>query len=209
MPIDVDEKELIVGCPLFRSPSEKEKSELESIEKEGKIPPFPGGDPGHIHPDYKKVFRLGIKGFEDLVKSYIKPDIDKEKREFYNSCLNALAGVREYILNTAKACEKAGNTSMANMCERLAAEPPKTFHEAVQLMFFVLVTLWFGEGHTLTNPGRADQTLISFYEKDIKEGVLTEQKAFDIICNLYIQLNNICEAGLAISVIVGGKYKVG
>ncbi|MBQ7256103.1 MAG: hypothetical protein IJS60_00225 [Abditibacteriota bacterium] len=207
MPIDVDEKELIVGCPLFRSPSEEEKSELEKIEKESPIPPFPGGDPGHIHPDFNKIFKLGLNGFDKLVKSYIKPDLDKEKREFYNSCLNALAGVREYILNTAKACEAKGMSDMASMCKRLAAEPPATFHEAVQLMFFIIVTLWFGEGHTLTNPGRMDQTLISFYKNDIKAGILTEQKAFDIICNLYIQLNNICEAGLAISVIVGGRDK--
>ncbi len=207
MPIDVDSKELIVGCPLFSDWTDEEKAELKAQEEIGKAPAFPGGDNGHIHPDYKKIFKLGLGGFEKLIKSYLKLDLEPEKADFYNSCLTALEGVKEYILNTAKACEKQGMSSMAIMCEKLATEPPSTFHEAVQLMFFIIVTLWFGEGHTLTNPGRMDQTLISFYEKDIKEGILTEQGAFDIICNLFIQLNNICEAGLAISVIVGGRDK--
>ena len=207
MPIDVDQKELIVGCPVFRDWTDEEKSELKAQEEIGKAPAFPGGDNGHIHPDYKKIFKLGLGGFENLIKSYLSPNLEKEKADFYNSCLTALEGAVAYIQNTAKACEKQGMLSMAKMCEKLATEAPSNFHEAVQLMFFIIVTLWFGEGHTLTNPGRMDQTLISFYEKDIKEGTLTDQDAFDIICNLFIQLNNICEAGLAISVIVGGRDK--
>jgi len=99
--------------------------------------------------------------------------------------------------------------ALSSMCERLATEPPRTFHEALQLMFSTMVALWYGEDHGLTTPGRMDRTLWHFYAADLATGRLTPQRALDLICALYIQCNRLLWPGSAISVMVGGHDAAG
>jgi len=90
------------------------------------------------------------------------------------------------------------------MCDKLSSNPPDSFHEAIQMMFLIIISSWFGENHGLTAPGRMDQTLLSYYQRDIKAGRITREEAFLLICSLYIQLNRLLWPGSAISVLVGG-----
>jgi formate C-acetyltransferase len=98
---------------------------------------------------------------------------------------------------------------LARICSYVSTQPPTTFHEAIQLMFLTIIALWFGEDHGLTAPGRMDQTLHRFYEKDLALGRITREGALDLISCLYIQLNMILYPGSAISVIVGGRDSTG
>jgi len=206
--IDIDPKEKLVGNLYFHAPTDIQVKKLEDLKKVfDEITPFPGGDDGHFHPDFERIFKLGLRGYIDLVKSYLSNESDKKKISFYTSCISSLEGVRIYIENTISACYDKNMVDTAKVCENLLLNPPKTFREALQLMLFIIIALWYGASYSTTCPGRMDQTLIKFYEKDIENGILTKQEAFELICNLYIHLNNIIDAGTAIAVIVGGRDK--
>lgn len=220
MPVFIDPRMKLAGCPLLHIPTEEQTAELETLaEKCSDMTPFPGGDGGHIHPDYDKIFRLGIKGFEEHVQSYIRPGIGREKESFYRSCLSALSGMRIYIKNCGDKCRETAETAegeekknllnLANICYNLYEDAPKTFHEAVQLMTFVIYALIFGEGHVQTTPGRIDRTLLSFYERDLKEGRINKKEAFELISHLYYHLNYQQGPWGAVSVIVGGRDREG
>ena len=92
---------------------------------------------------------------------------------------------------------------MAAMCRTLRHRPPRTFHEACQLMFLVLVASQV-EDHGLSNYGRMDQTLWPLYEADLAAGRPTPQRALELISMMYIQLNRLVPPTLALAVIVGG-----
>jgi formate C-acetyltransferase len=77
--------------------------------------------------------------------------------------------------------------------------------EAVQLMFLAQIALWSGDDHALTAPGRIDRTLRHFYEADLAAGRTTRRAAFELICSLYIRMNDILGPGSALSVMVGGR----
>ena len=65
MPIELAAGERIAGRPRFRQPSEAERPALDAARQAlAAVPPFPGGDAGHFHPDYEKLFRLGVRGFQ-------------------------------------------------------------------------------------------------------------------------------------------------
>ena len=98
---------------------------------------------------------------------------------------------------------------MAAICRHVATEPPRTFHEAIELLFLALVALWQGEGHYLTSPGRLDRILRPFYEADLAAGRITPQAAFELIVTLFIQVNRIMSTGLALAVMVGGRDAAG
>jgi len=214
MPISLSPGERIVGRPERRMPS---TSEIEDIKKAQEIlssmPPFPGGDAGHFHPDFEKLFRLGIRGIREEVTDRKSRATSQDQRVFYQACDLAISGLADYILRVADACEEMGRNEgdeaewrrLSGICRRISHGPPRTFHEALQLMFCTIVALWFCEDHVMTSPGRMDQTLRSFYEKDLAEGTIGRDEALELICLFYIQLNMICNAGLAMSVMVGGR----
>lgn len=201
MPIDILRGERIVGRPLLREATEAENEELSAAWKVlESVPPFPGGDTGHFNPDYEKVLGIGIGGILEEIRSRRNAS-QADKHPFYDACEIAMTALSDYILRVADACD----SHMADVCRRVASEPPSTFHEAVQLLFLLIAALWFGEDHVLCNPGRVDRTLRPFYEADLAAGRITRDEALDLICCLYIQLNMICFPGAAIAVLVGGR----
>ena len=215
MPIDLSPGELVVGRPEFRAATDEETRKIESVQDIlGSIPPFPGGDSGHFHPDYEKVFRVGIGGIADEIRERREKAETDEQRTFYDACEIAIEGMSTYARRVGDACDamakKDGDYAddwreLADICRRVATQPPATFHEAMQLMFLNIIALWFGEGHGLTAPGRLDQTLRPFYEADLAAGRITRERAFDLICGLYVQCNMILHPGSAVGVIIGGR----
>jgi formate C-acetyltransferase len=219
MPIDISESELIVGRPEMRPTTPEELHEINEVQPVlAQIPPFPGGDPGHFHPDFEKLLTVGIQGIRDEIKSRMDATTDEEKRTFYRACDMAIQGFSDYVVRVAGKCESMVDEypehadtlrKLSVICQNVAHDPPKTFHEAIELMYLGIIALWFGEDHGLTTPGRMDQTLRPFYEADIAEGRITWQEAFELICCLYIQCNMILGPGSAESVMVGGRDKNG
>lgn len=216
MPLQLAAGERITGCPRFRDPFPAELPALDAAKAVlATMPPFPGGDAGHLHPDLDKLFRVGIRGLQAEIAALAADAAgDAEKLAFYRACRIALDGMSTYILHVADACAaKAtdlGETSLrwlelAAICRHVSVAPPRTFHEAIQLLFLTMVALWQGEGHYLTSPGRLDRTLWPFYEADLAAGRITRQEAFELIANLYINSNRIMSTGLALAVLVGGR----
>ncbi len=86
---------------------------------------------------------------------------------------------------------KAELTRMAAVCRRVPAHAPETFWEALQAYWFVHVGVitelnpW-----DAFNPGRLDQHLYPFYERDLAEGRLTEAQARELLCAFWIKFNN-------------------
>ncbi len=80
---------------------------------------------------------------------------------------------------------------MAHICERVPSKAPDTFREALQYYWFVHIGVitelnpW-----DAFNPGRLDQHLYPFYKKEIAAGLLTREKAKELLCAFWIKFNN-------------------
>ncbi len=220
IPFDLESGECVVGKPLFREPAPAEREQLQEAEQAlASMPPFPGGDPGHFHPDYEKLFRLGVQGLLDEVRGRRgQPATSAEQRVFYDACRIVLEGLSVFIGRAAEACEQMAEKEPAEadswrergaVCRRVGAAPPATFREAIQLMFLVEIALWFGEDHGLTSPGRMDRTLYPFYRADKEAGRIAPRAAFELIACLFIHMNRILWPGSAIAVMVGGRDGLG
>lgn len=211
MPIEILPGERLVGRPLIRQATAAEREANERAWEVLKtMPPYPGGDAGHFHPDYEKLFRVGLGGILDEIRTRLGSATTDEQRSFYRACEIAMQGFSDYILRVAEECDRnPEHAELARICRRIATQPPETFHEAIELMFLTLSALWVGEDHWLTTPARMDQTLRPFYEADISAGRITREEALELICCLYIQMNMIIGPGSAISVTVGGRDRNG
>lgn len=80
---------------------------------------------------------------------------------------------------------------IAEVCRRVPANAPQTFHEAIQMYWFVhLGTITELNGWDAMNPGHFDQHLAPFYAAEIAAGTLTREQAKELLCCFWIKVNN-------------------
>ena len=82
-------------------------------------------------------------------------------------------------------------TEMAEICRRVPAHAPGTFHEALQHYWFIhLGVITELNPWDSFNPGRLDQHLWPFFQKETAEGTLTREKAKELLEAFWIKFNN-------------------
>ena len=155
---------------------------------------------GHICPDTKTWLELGPKGL--MTKAYEKlKNCDENQKEFYECTIIVLEGVchfmmsyHDYILTMLESLEDDNKKSLqrvADICANLASRPAQSFHEAVQSLWFLFVVLHMESNASSFSPGRMDQYLYSYYQKDIEKGIISKQEALEILECLWLKFNQI------------------
>lgn len=80
---------------------------------------------------------------------------------------------------------------IADVCRWVPAHAPRDLWEAIQMYWFVhLGTVTELNGWDSMNPGHIDQHLWPFYQKGIEDGILTRDKAKELLSCLWIKFNN-------------------
>lgn len=155
----------------------------------------------HFCPDLKIGLDLGWGGVLEKVRHY--RGVNTDVPEFYDGLEDVVRGVQDWIARHAKdarqMAEAEGHPQLrenleiiADICERLVTDAPRTFREACQwLVFFqAAAKMYNGSGEW----GQLDELLRPYCEQDMAAGILTDEEAvFHIACLLlsetaYIQL---------------------
>ena len=80
---------------------------------------------------------------------------------------------------------------MAFICEKVPANAPKSFHEALQHYWFLhLGVITELNPWDAFNPGRLDQHLQPFFNNGVKDGNLNREKAKELLQCFWIKFNN-------------------
>ena len=97
----------------------------------------------------------------------------------------------ELAFATSDAERAAELRTLANICRKVPANAPETFHEALQYYWFVHIGVitelnpWDS-----FNPGRLDQHLWPFYERELEQGTLTEERARELLQAFWVKFHN-------------------
>lgn len=86
---------------------------------------------------------------------------------------------------------KADLLTIAENCAVVPAHKPQTFHQALQMYWFVhlAVTSELNPWDSYS-PGRLDQHVIPFYRADVEAGRLTREGALELLECLWVKFNN-------------------
>ena len=156
---------------------------------------------GHICPDTKGWLAKGPRAIrDDAVARAAKAA--PEKCNFYRGMAIALNGAIDFMgryaalartmaADQAHAEHRTNLEEIARVCDKLSREPPSTFREAVQALWFLFVLLQAESNASSFSPGRADQYLFPYYERDIDAGTLNDAEALEIIETLWLEFNQI------------------
>lgn len=151
----------------------------------------------HFHFNYRAIFEKGIKGLYEDAQAQLNYAQTEEEKEFLETvcvgllCLKKIAEKfsveAEKQLETATTEEEKCNlTRIMQRAKIVPWEKPETFYDALNTYALLRKAVGALEGVGLNTFLRLDVDLYPFYERDIKEGRLTKEEAYDLIARFLV-----------------------
>ena len=178
----------------------------------------------HFIPAWTDVIRHGfVKYYEKaqrLLEALDPNDPESiDKRIFYTGILEVLEAIRDWGERLSAACARRAREeknpvrkqeleNMAAMMTRVPWGPATSFHDACETAWAVCFFLFVeGAGPSITW-GRFDQYMYPYYKEDIEKGILTPEKAMELIEELYVRVtSNVWFQSTQMAYIFGGYYR--
>ena len=150
----------------------------------------------HLTPGFSKILKTGCGGLRDQVNErLLRGDLDPYSIDFLNGMLTCLEAFRiwhqryldrlEDLIRKSEYSQKQEYMELYENLKSVPENPPKTFREAVQSLWFMFAFLrlcgnWPGIG-------RIDEMLGDYLQKDLEKGILTLDEAREILAHFWIK----------------------
>ena len=162
---------------------------------------------GHVTVKYGEVLAIGFSG----IKAKAQAELDKlcladgdyqKKSRFLEavmiSCDAAIEYARRYARLALKEAEECTDPvrkrelfQIAQNCANVPEKGATGFYEACQSFWFVQQLLQIeSSGHSIS-PGRFDQYMYPYYQKDMESGKITREFAQELMDCIWVKLNDL------------------
>ncbi len=162
---------------------------------------------GHVTVKYWEVLKIGYRGIKEKAQKELDAcqpgDADYAKRtHFLQAVIMSCDAVCRYANRYADLAEQLADQCMdaqrkaellqiAANCRHVPEYGADSFYEACQSFWFVQMLLQIeSSGHSIS-PGRFDQYMYPYYEKDLREGKLTVEQAQEYMDCIWVKLNDL------------------
>ena len=176
LPVRIQEYELIVGSDIY---------EIDCCCEYGF---FPNG--GHYSADYRLPLQVGLGGMIARIDAIepSTPETATNRKAMLHAWRSLSLLIERYADEAANLAEQENCRDrqvelrqIAENCRRLILDKPETFHQALQLTYFIQIFLHLeGLGSNSMSFGRLDQFLYPFYRRDRQCGRLTVEQAEEL-----------------------------
>lgn len=163
---------------------------------------------GELTPDYEMILKEGVVGIEKriheaLEKMNITTPGDYKKIKYLHSLLLVTEGLRQpgkrYSQKAAAMAQteadpkrKGELLKIAEVCGWVPEHPARTFHEALQSMFFLHTCVYMEHESASYNPGCFHQYMSPFYKADLEAGRITPDEAQELLDCLWVKFSEPC-----------------
>ncbi|MCI9595743.1 MAG: formate C-acetyltransferase/glycerol dehydratase family glycyl radical enzyme [Firmicutes bacterium] len=168
------------------------------------------GVSGETTCDHEKILTIGIKGYMEEcqrnIDSLIPQTMEEQaKVDFWKACVIQCQGLITYAHRMADEAERIASAcadekrkrellTIAENCRLVPENPPRTFQQALQAVWFVHVYFYIEVCTTACGFGRFDQYMWPFYKKDvIDEKTITREEALEMLECLYLKTCEVYE----------------
>lgn len=162
---------------------------------------------GHILGNYGMVMRRGLGSVISEAKQHIEEmdkdarRLDIDKKLFYESVIIVCKALITFANRFAEEAERqaaqaAGRRKeelllIAANCRHVPEHPAETFMQALQSYWFTHLGIQLeSNGHSIS-PGRFDQYLYPYYQRDLAAGVLDREGALELVECFFIKCNEL------------------
>ncbi len=153
----------------------------------------------HFIANFERILKLGTTGIIAELKATQKAKPDNNQ-DFYNGAIIALEGLEafaqryaDHLVNMSKdetiPERRKELEEMAEICAHVPKYPARTYHEALQSMLFLQIALCIEAFENAISYGRLDQILYPYYKKDLDAGIITYEKAKELLCLFILKID--------------------
>lgn len=156
--------------------------------------------------DYEKPLAIGFNGIKKEAEEKLaaldefSPVDNTEKKPFLEAVIYTADAIilwanrhaalaEEKAKAETNAARKAELNEIARICRKVPANPPESFHEAVQSQWFIqLFSRVEQKTGTIISNGRMDQYLYPYYKADKEKGIIDEDKAEELLECVWVSM---------------------
>lgn len=165
------------------------------------------GGVGHIIIDYDKAIRRGYKAIiQDAVEALESFDCNDpdfiQKTQFCKAIITVLSAAinfakrysdkaKEMAAVETNPTRKAELLQIAANCEKVPANGATNFYEACQSFIITQMILQVESSGHSESPGRFDQYMYPYLEKDLASGAITKDFAQELLDCVFVKLNDL------------------
>lgn len=168
------------------------------------------GSIGHVIADYDKVLKKGFLELKEEIKDKIEkldltnPDLTP-KYKFYEAELIICDAIMAWAARYAKEARRLAAVEedagwkkelemIADLCEKVPANPARNFREAIQSFWFTHLVLYIEQNGLAVSVGRFDQFIYPYFKKSIDDGSITGPEAQELLECLWIKFTEVMRA---------------
>ncbi len=179
-------------------------------------------DSGYTLPQGREVMnyyyplQFGIDGIirncmESMADVAGYPDMDR--LYFYRAVILMLEGIKQWTINYADEAlflasieqepkQKSEYLEMADRLNWISSRPPRSFHDALQMLWLFHVAVLNEDAISGLSPGRVGQVLFPYWQRDMKNGIINREKTIELLECMRVKFTEIdCFASMGV---VGG-----
>lgn len=163
---------------------------------------------GETTAGYRQVIEEGIEGICETIRkrralldATVPGDIEKD--HYLQAMLISAEGIcilADRYADEAKRLAEVETDetrrkellAIETTCRHVPRHPAGTFHEALQSLYLYQICIFMEQNAASYNPGRMDQYLYPYYKADREKGILTEEKAQELLDCLWIKFSEPC-----------------
>ncbi|HHE40188.1 MAG TPA: hypothetical protein ENL10_01650, partial [Candidatus Cloacimonetes bacterium] len=144
-----------------------------------------------------------IKKAKKLLKEIEITDYESaQKAYFWRAGIRVLEATITWAHNYAKEARRLAKSEknetrkkellkIAEMCEYVPAQSPRTFHEAMQAYWLIYLAGHIEGAHLGYSPGRFDRYMYPYYKRDIEKGITTDKEVLELLEALRVKMTEI------------------
>ena len=145
----------------------------------------------HFCFNHRPILEMGLKGIYERAKAQMESATEHEK-DFLSSVCEGMLCIKHIAEKFAEKAKEMINKApdetskmyferIAISAERCPWEAPQNFYEALNSYAFLRKAVGSLEGIGLSSFGRIDMDLYPFYKKDLEEGKITPDQAYELV----------------------------
>ena len=168
-----------------------------STEVKREIDSLPWFAANHLSFNYARIMNMGFDALIEEIEERLSRT-EGEQHEYYLAATIVAKAAANFFLRYEEALRSASEheepvrraelLEMAGICRALSHRPAQTFREGVQFVWMLHIMASVTWGSALSF-GRFDQYMFELYGRDIKSGRLTRQESKELLCCLWLKIN--------------------
>lgn len=186
-PVILPGERIVVTRTISEIPDIYTKAEWDQIKETHYI--HERGTVCNISPDYETTIKKGLDARKSEIEERMKDKtLAPENHLFLESALLCVTSLQTFIGKYEIYARSIGEMETADVLKAIQTNGASSFREALQLLRILHFSIWESSNYHNTL-GRFDQYMYPYYIRDINEGVLTREDAFELLEEFFLMCN--------------------